>query len=133
MIQLMLDKDDAAAEFSGPCRLSVGFMQSVLELFTLPGDIVMDWTVGVGNTYLAGEYCGRFVIGVENRIEFLEVAKRVLKDLEKRETKKGEAKLKSIDLRTDFGEEEKDDGFYDFGGDNTSGTGSQTTFGLDGE
>lgn len=35
-------------EFVGSARVSVGFMQTVIELLTKPGEVVFDWAVGEG-------------------------------------------------------------------------------------
>lgn len=55
------------ASFAGSYRLPVGFMQAVMELLTVPKDVVLDYTVGDGSSYVAGELCGRFIMGLEDR------------------------------------------------------------------
>jgi hypothetical protein len=50
----------------GGQRISVGFMQTVMELLTSPGDIVLDWAVGEGCAYRAGELSNWYVAGMEN-------------------------------------------------------------------
>ncbi len=81
----------------------------------------MDWTIGVGNTFWAGELSGRFVIGVEDREKFFDVASGALVEVLKREPKAKEIvatqdklpKAKEVTL--------DDDDLYDFGGFGTSG------------
>jgi hypothetical protein len=45
----------SAGDFAGAQRLSVGFMQTVMELLLVPRDIVLNWRVGEGTSFLAGE------------------------------------------------------------------------------
>lgn len=59
---------------AGSCRLSVGFMQALIELLSKPKDVVLDWTVGEGSTFWAGDFSGRFVIGLEDRPKFSDAA-----------------------------------------------------------
>jgi hypothetical protein len=85
-----------AFKFAGACQISGGFMQMVIELLTIPRDIVLDWTVGEGSSYLAGDYCGRFVIGLEDRVEFEGEAQNVCErvnsiDRSKKKVDKGKA------------------------------------------
>jgi hypothetical protein len=72
------------SEFAGFQRVSVSFMQSVIELLTDPGDIVLDWAVGDGSTFLAGDLCNRFVVGVENRKEFADLAERAIAEVRRK-------------------------------------------------
>jgi hypothetical protein len=72
------------SEFAGSQRVSVGFIQSVLELLTMPGDIVLDWGVGDGSTFLAGDLCNRFVVGAEDRSKFVALAERAMADVRRR-------------------------------------------------
>ncbi len=58
MISLLVDGSNVMLGFAKAAQPLVGFMQSILELLTVPGDIVMDWTVACGNTFWAGEYSG---------------------------------------------------------------------------
>ena len=53
--------------FLGGQRVTAGFMQSVIEMLSEPGDIVLDWRVGEGTSFLAGECSNQFVIGMEGR------------------------------------------------------------------
>ncbi|CAM6082147.1 unnamed protein product [Calypogeia fissa] len=63
-----LSKDqNPAFEFAGSARMSVGFMQRIIEYLTKPGDVVIDWTAGEGACFFAGDFCGRHVIGLEDR------------------------------------------------------------------
>jgi hypothetical protein len=71
-------------EFAGSQRISVSFMQSVIELLTRPGDIVLDWAVGDGLTFFARDLCNRFVVGFENRTEFTDLAERAIADVRRK-------------------------------------------------
>ncbi len=55
-------------------------------MLTKEGDIVLDWTVGFGCTFWVGEYCGNFVIGLEERKDFDEVALSQLMKVFKRKS-----------------------------------------------
>jgi hypothetical protein len=46
--------------------ISVGFMQTIMELLTSPGDIVLDWAIGEGCAFRAGELSNLYVAGLEN-------------------------------------------------------------------
>jgi hypothetical protein len=59
-------------------QVSVGFMQTVFELLTKPGDIVLDWAVGGGASFTAGYFLNRFVIGADGRSKFSNFAKSSL-------------------------------------------------------
>jgi hypothetical protein len=65
-------------ELAGFECVSVGFMQNVFELLTEPGDIVLDWAVGGGASFIAGNFLNRFVIGAEGRSKFYSFAKSSL-------------------------------------------------------
>ncbi|CAM6082771.1 unnamed protein product [Calypogeia fissa] len=68
LLTLCLSKDrNPAFEFAGSTRMSVGFVQRIIEYLTKPGDVVIDWTTGEGASFYAGDYCGRHVIGLEDR------------------------------------------------------------------
>lgn len=132
MIQLMLPEGDESSDFAGPARLSVGFMQSILELLTAPGDIVMDWTVGVGSTFWAGDFSGRFVIGMENREQFVKVAARTLDEVHKR-SKEVQKEKSIVVAQANPADDPDDDDLFNFGaGPNTPGSSSHTaTLGRD--
>jgi hypothetical protein len=71
-------------EFAGSQRVSVGFKQSVLELLTMPGDIVLNWAVGDSSTFLAGDLFNSFVVGAEDRSKFVDLAERAMADVRRR-------------------------------------------------
>ena len=58
-------------------RLPVGFMQSVMELISSPEDTFWDLIAGCGSLFEAGDNCGWFVVGFENRPKFVSTCKRV--------------------------------------------------------
>lgn len=90
LISLAIPKESSRSKmsFAGSARVSTGFMQTIIELLSNPGDIVFDWTVGEGCSFLAGDYSGRFVIGLEDRPAFGSLAEEFLKEVYDR--KKGE-------------------------------------------
>ena len=53
----------------GSLQLSVGFMQTLIELMTILGDIFWDCTAVDGQSFLAGDYAGRFVLGLEDHTD----------------------------------------------------------------
>ena len=61
--------------FLGGQRVTAGFMQSVIEMLSAPGDIVLDWRIGEGTSFRAGECSNRFVIGMEARPELKDFAR----------------------------------------------------------
>jgi hypothetical protein len=128
MMQLVLNHEDKSADFAGPMRLSVGFMQTVMELLTVPGDIFLDCNIGVGNTFWAGEFSGRFVIGMEEREQFVKEAAIVLRDISKREGKTV-AQEKPREGKTINLEDSDDDELYNFRASqgDTQASGSQST------
>jgi DNA modification methylase len=48
---------------------------SVIKLLSVPGDIVMDWTAGDRSLFIAGNHSNRFVIGLEAKLEFCDLAR----------------------------------------------------------
>ncbi len=59
----------------GSCRLSIGFMQNVMEYLSRPGDIVVDWSVGNGSSFFVADLCGRHLLGMENRKRLVNFAR----------------------------------------------------------
>ena len=73
---LHMGRDDSVSimgNFLGGQRVTAGFMQSVIEMLSAPGDIVLDWRIGEGTSFQAGECSNRFVIGMEGRPELKEL------------------------------------------------------------
>jgi len=64
----------------GAMKTTLGFMQRWIELLSCPGDIILDWTAGDGRMFAVGDYCGRHIIGLENRGSFVLPA-RAARDL----------------------------------------------------
>jgi hypothetical protein len=65
-------------EVAGFEQVSVGFMQSVFEVLIQSGDIVLNWAVGGGASFTAGNFLNRFVIGAEQRSKFYNFTKSSL-------------------------------------------------------
>jgi hypothetical protein len=85
---LYMGKDPSASstgKFLGGQRLTVGFMQSVIQMLSEPEDIVLDWRVGEGTSFQAGECCNRFVVGMEGRPEFKELTQTGLESVVNKE------------------------------------------------
>jgi hypothetical protein len=50
----------------GRQQISVGLKQTIMELLTSPGDIVLDWAICKGCAYRAGELSNWYIAGTEN-------------------------------------------------------------------
>lgn len=76
LLSLAIPEDSMGVDmhFAGSACVSIGFMQTIIELLTKPGDIVLDWAVGEGWSLYFGDYSGRHVIGLEDRTEFGDIA-----------------------------------------------------------
>jgi DNA modification methylase len=57
-----------------PCQKPVKLLRYLIEKATKPGDLVIDLTCGSGSTIRAAVDVGRRGIGVESRLEFVEIA-----------------------------------------------------------
>jgi hypothetical protein len=55
LTRTLAGKTESDSLLGGGQRISVGFMQTSMELLTSPGDIVLNWAVGEGCAYHAGE------------------------------------------------------------------------------
>lgn len=77
-LAFLAGKDGVDMEFAGSARVSVGFMQTVIELTTKPGEVVFDWAVGEGCTFFAGDYSGRHIIVLEDRCKFGDFSREAL-------------------------------------------------------
>lgn len=77
-LSILEDSMGVDMQFAGACRVSVGFMQTIIELLTKPRDIVLDWVVGEGWTFYARDYSGRHVIWILDRVKFGDVATQSL-------------------------------------------------------
>jgi hypothetical protein len=71
-------KMESNSLLGGGQRISIGFMQTIMELLTSPGDIVLNWAVGEGCTYRAGELSNWFVAGMKSRPTFYSLAQHQL-------------------------------------------------------
>jgi hypothetical protein len=66
LTQSLLGETEPNILHCGGQRISIGFMQTGMELLTSPSDVVLNWAVGEGCAYHAGELCNRYVAGMEN-------------------------------------------------------------------
>lgn len=57
-----------------PCQKPTKLLRYLIEKATKPGDLVIDLTCGSGSTIRAAVDVGRRAIGVESRLEFVEIA-----------------------------------------------------------
>ena len=57
-----------------PTQKSVSLLRYLIELFTDPGDVVIDPCAGSGSTLLAAAQCGRRAYGFEIKKEFYKAA-----------------------------------------------------------
>jgi DNA modification methylase len=64
-----------------PTQKPVALMEDLIETFTNPNDIVLDFTMGSGSTGVAALNTGRFFIGIEKDDHYFEVAKKRIEDL----------------------------------------------------
>jgi len=58
-----------------PTQKSVPLLEHLIELFTDPGEVVIDPVAGSGTTLLAAANCGRVAYGFEIKKEFVKLAK----------------------------------------------------------
>ena len=72
-----------------PTQKSVALLQQLIEIFTDPGEVVIDPVAGSGTTLIAAENCGRKSYGFEIKKNFY---KDALKLIEKYKVRKDEVK-----------------------------------------
>lgn len=83
LFSLSIPPDNSGRDmrFAGAGRVSVGFMQTVIELLNHLRDVLFDWSVGEGVSYFSGDYCGRHVIGLEDRPVYRDSASEALREV----------------------------------------------------
>lgn len=57
-----------------PCAFPLKIPQRLINMFTDPGDIVVDWYMGSGTTLVAAKQLGRKSIGIEIEKKYCEIA-----------------------------------------------------------
>ena len=100
-MQLFIIDGDSSTDRFGLCALSIGFMQSLVELFTIPGDVVLDWMAGLGHTFWAGEFSGRYVIGFDPRPDFKDACETAVETIHNRQKKVEENVDGKVDEKVD--------------------------------
>lgn len=66
-----------------PCQKSVPLLRRLIEIFTDPGDVVIDPTAGSGTTLLAAAQLGRRAYGFEVNRDFCKLAnEKILKNIQ---------------------------------------------------
>lgn len=64
------------------CEKPVPLLEYFIETYSLPNDIILDFTIGSGSTAVAAKNLGRRCVGIDTDIKSLEIAKkRVLGEL----------------------------------------------------
>lgn len=71
---------DNDSEKIHPTQKPVELLKSLIEIFTDPGDVVIDPVAGSGSTLIAAERCGRKSFGFEIKKEFWQKANQWLED-----------------------------------------------------
>ena len=66
-----------------PARFSPLFARAAIELFTKPGDTILDPFMGSGSTAAAGNAVGVHCIGVEKNSEYFDAAPQSIEQLTK--------------------------------------------------
>jgi site-specific DNA-methyltransferase (adenine-specific) len=67
-----------------PMQKPVGLLKRFIELYTLPGDTVLDPTMGSGSTGVAALELGRSFIGIEKHEPFFRAASARLEEAARR-------------------------------------------------
>ena len=63
-----------------PTQKPVALMEYLIKTYTLPGDTVLDFTMGSGSTGVAAKKLGRNFIGIELEAEYFEIAQNRIND-----------------------------------------------------
>lgn len=73
----------AGANRFHPTQKPVDLLIQLIELYTRPGDTVLDFTMGSGSTGVACALTGRNFIGIELDDEYFEIAKKRIAEVSK--------------------------------------------------
>lgn len=71
------------------CPLQLGLIERAVEIWSLPGDVVLSPFAGVCSEGVASVRCGRKFVGVELKAEYVEWGVRFLREQEKAQQEKG--------------------------------------------
>ncbi len=64
-----------------PTQKPVALMEYLIKTYTLPGEIVLDFTMGSGSTGVAAKKLGRKFIGIELDTDYFEIAKNRINEV----------------------------------------------------
>ena len=86
-------KNAAEKKLSHPALFPLALVERLLEIFTMPGDTVLDPFMGSGSTLLGAQCLGRRGVGLEISPEYTEMFKKRLVEMraEQRQSNRGEA------------------------------------------
>lgn len=83
---------ESARKVGHPAPFPVELPQRLIELYTYPGDLVLDPFMGVGSTAVAAVRTGRHYVGFDTNADYVEAAEqRVTVEKERLKTKSGTA------------------------------------------
>jgi site-specific DNA-methyltransferase (adenine-specific) len=71
---------DTVTEKIHPTQKSVPLLETLIKIFTDPGDVVIDPVAGSGSTLIAAENCGRKSYGFEIKKDFFRAATKVIEE-----------------------------------------------------
>lgn len=66
-----------------PTQKPIALMEYLINTYTNPGDVVLDFTMGSGSTGVACVNTGRKFIGIERNKKYFKIAKSRIKDAQK--------------------------------------------------
>ena len=70
----------SARKIGHPAPFPVELPYRLIQLYSFKGDVVLDPFCGSGTTCLAALQTGRHYVGFDNKMEYVELAQRRLKD-----------------------------------------------------
>lgn len=74
---------DTASEKLHPCQKPVKLIQQLINLFTQPGDVVVDPVAGSASTIISAIECGRSAYGFEIKKDFYKKAQKRIEEAQK--------------------------------------------------
>lgn len=92
-------KSAAEKQLSHPAIFPLALVERLLQIFTLPGDTVLDPFMGSGSTLLGALQLGRRGVGLEINKDYLEIFARRRQEMEKAQHEKGALRVIEDDAR----------------------------------
>ena len=77
---LSIDKETRADYNHHPAVKPVGLMRHLMEMYTQPGQVILDPFLGSGTTAVAAKQTGRSCIGMELQNEYADIAERRIQE-----------------------------------------------------